>query len=660
MASPITPALKSSARSAYRSLFRASGATFSGDDRVLHAFRDKVRTETIAGRQEADPVEYEARVKHAFEVAEVLRKNVVQAVKQGEGENSTWKLRMTSDTELGSNEGVKAPYSRPTRGQPRPKCGEDPNAVAPLPPRSLRHLAGSNSTRSYSTAASSSSSNPNDQPQENEFQETIDYDRIRVQSLRTRLQEVGRRVSASPTGRERTTERPLVEDKLSVLAARMEFLASEMHDKLYPPSSNSAPAHTLVDLLLDHLPISSQGTADLVGPPVQLRQYIRFLQNAAKYATAARVEALSLLPEVRIAIGELVETPSPGTRNPNSVLEKLRAIQWRMLMIKRGIQGIIESRTVHYWEVSSMGSALQNAMRNIGFAQECVEDLETNGPRIEDARALLEEIEKCTKGSFITELRREMERRLEVGVQGKRVEDAMISHGLSPAKSQNIKKIYRQMRQYEEFSPRVSEIVAKAREEDNMRYAKKYRRTPIRSYESLLKTIRTHSHHFAMTLGHLITMHPQNDEKAVLLRQAEQALDFDTDVTNEYSRMTMRKAKNGSWIGCAEIVANRLEVVGEIVHQAVNADRQLERYAWGDSGVWEVDEDKKSLFFDARMELVIIYDAAWRLERRMKQDMEDFRETSVLLCEEVHSVFDIPQSTPRELLQPATVFSLGG
>ncbi|KAH7340328.1 hypothetical protein B0J17DRAFT_315048 [Rhizoctonia solani] len=147
MTSPITPALKSSALSAYRALFRASGATFAGDDRVLYAFRDKIRTETVAGRQEVDPVEYEARVKHAFEVADVLRKNVVQAVKQGDAEDASWKLRMTSDIELGSNEAVKAPYSRPARGQPRSRCGEDPNAVAPLPPRSLRHMVGSNSTR---------------------------------------------------------------------------------------------------------------------------------------------------------------------------------------------------------------------------------------------------------------------------------------------------------------------------------------------------------------------------------------------------------------------------------------------------------------------------------------------------------------------------------
>jgi hypothetical protein len=55
----------------------------------LLAFRDKVRTETAAGRQELDPAEYEARVQHAHEVATVLRKNIVQ----GSQENSdAWRM----------------------------------------------------------------------------------------------------------------------------------------------------------------------------------------------------------------------------------------------------------------------------------------------------------------------------------------------------------------------------------------------------------------------------------------------------------------------------------------------------------------------------------------------------------------------------------------
>ncbi|KAG8763063.1 hypothetical protein FRC11_006257 [Ceratobasidium sp. 423] len=641
MAPPITPALKSSARSAYRALFRASGATFSGDDRVLYAFRDKVRTETVAGRQEVDPVEYEARVKHAFEVADVLKKNVVQAVKEGEGEDTAWRLRMTSDTELGSNEGVKAPYSRPTRGTPRPKCGEDPNAVSPLPPRSLRHMTGSNSTRAYSTAASSSPSNPTEQ-QGPESRVVYEYDPARVESVRNRLHEVNRRVSASPTGREFMTERPLVEDKLSALAARMEFFASEMHDKLYPPSSNSAPAQTLVDLLLDHLPISPQSTVDLVGPPAQLRQYIRFLQNAAKYTNTARTQAVSLSPGIRKAIAELVETPAPRTRSPNNVLKQLRAIQWRLLMIKRGVQGIVRSHTVAYSEVSTTADALRGAMRNIGYAQECVEDLETKGPRIEDARTLLEEMEKFARGSFIMDLRKEMESRLGAGVAGKRVEEAIISHGLSPAVAQTTRKVYRRMNEYEEY-PRATEFVTTLQERGGMKHVKKWRRKLFSRSQKVLNNVRMNTAAFNTALDQLIAMHPENDPKVALLREAKQALELDTDITQEYMTHVFGKAKYSSWFEWACVISRRLDLVGELVHRAAIADIHLEQYAWGESVIWGVDTDKRDLFFETRMELVIINDVVWRLERRMKQDVEDLQEVSLLLCEEVQSEIDIPR-----------------
>ncbi|CAE6433336.1 unnamed protein product [Rhizoctonia solani] len=650
MASPITPALKSSARSAYRALFRASGTTFAGDDRVLYAFREKVRTETVAGRQEVDPAEYEARVKHAFEVAEVLKKNVVQGVKEGEGQDSAWRLRMTSDTELGSNEAVKAPYSRPARGTPRTKCGEDPNAVSPLPPRSLRHMVGSNSTRSYSTASSSSPSNSIPHKKEQEVESEEKYDRVRVQSLRNRLLEVNRRVSASPTGREPTTERTLVEDKLGALAARMEFLAAEMHDKLDPPSSNSASAQSLVDLLLDQLPISPELSAHVVGPPAQFKQYIRFLQSAAKHTNTVRAEAISHTPEVRKAIAELVETPAPGTRRPDNALEKLRAIQWRMLMIKRGIQGVVRSRTASHSELTPMFNALREAMRDIGYAQECIQDLEDNGPRVEDARTLVEEMEKSERGSCIMELRKEMERRLAAGVAGKRMEDTIVSYGLSPRTV--TRGAYRRIRQYEDFFPSVMEVVTKAQQEDNLNYAKKWRRKLFTRTQKLLNAIRRHLDNFNTVLDQLIALHPRNDEKAVLLREARQEMDFPTNISDEQFTLIAGKAKYGSWYEWADIIADRLALVEELVDRTVTADRCLEQYAWGESGGLEVDLEKKSLFFDAKLSLVIVYDVAWRLERRMKYDVEGLREAAVLLCEEVQRKqpsSETASSTPIEI-----------
>lgn len=105
------------ARSAYRSLYRASAATFSGDERVLRAFRDKMRHDTLAGRSQTDTQLYEQNVTLAREVADVLRKNIVQAQKIAEPSTvdgqETWKLRLTKDTELADNDSIKSPEPIP-------------------------------------------------------------------------------------------------------------------------------------------------------------------------------------------------------------------------------------------------------------------------------------------------------------------------------------------------------------------------------------------------------------------------------------------------------------------------------------------------------------------------------------------------------------------
>ncbi|KAL5511537.1 hypothetical protein ACEPAH_4754 [Sanghuangporus vaninii] len=134
----ITAELRASARSTYRLLFRTAATTFQGDDRLLNAFRDKLRADFSSAID--DPKEYAARIQLGREIADVLRKNVVQAVRvdpsgssssplayskdwektsptaQNEGGGGgTWRLRLTKDTELGSNESIKS--SRSTEGQ---------------------------------------------------------------------------------------------------------------------------------------------------------------------------------------------------------------------------------------------------------------------------------------------------------------------------------------------------------------------------------------------------------------------------------------------------------------------------------------------------------------------------------------------------------------
>jgi hypothetical protein len=78
----------------------------AGDDQVLHgadsvpypkssdlhlcsAFQAKARAETVNGRTQTDPKQYEANVKHALEVATVLRQNFVQALRVQSGEQES-------------------------------------------------------------------------------------------------------------------------------------------------------------------------------------------------------------------------------------------------------------------------------------------------------------------------------------------------------------------------------------------------------------------------------------------------------------------------------------------------------------------------------------------------------------------------------------------
>ncbi|KAG6874080.1 hypothetical protein C0995_006937 [Termitomyces sp. Mi166 len=110
----ITPAMKAAARSAYRNLYRASSITFAGDEHVLKAFRMKMRNDAVAAQAIIDPETYEQQIQLGREVADVLRKNIVQGVRVPSAEGTpevheTFRLRLTKHTELGSNETIKNP-----------------------------------------------------------------------------------------------------------------------------------------------------------------------------------------------------------------------------------------------------------------------------------------------------------------------------------------------------------------------------------------------------------------------------------------------------------------------------------------------------------------------------------------------------------------------
>ncbi|KAK0503083.1 hypothetical protein EDD18DRAFT_617630 [Armillaria luteobubalina] len=132
----ITPELRALARSAYRQLYRASTATFSGDAPVLRgqaskmlspnvlltvccpAFRSKLRQDAVSGKEETNPAPYQDQADGALKVAAFLRQNVIQAARVT-GEEDTWKLKITKDTELGSNDSVKNPPPMETDRQAR-------------------------------------------------------------------------------------------------------------------------------------------------------------------------------------------------------------------------------------------------------------------------------------------------------------------------------------------------------------------------------------------------------------------------------------------------------------------------------------------------------------------------------------------------------------
>ncbi|KAK7689118.1 hypothetical protein QCA50_007809 [Cerrena zonata] len=137
MSAPVSASLRASARAAYRDLLRAASTTFAGDPTVQNAFRLKMRNEILPSSSTTDPSQFEQKVTLAREVADVLRKNIVQArkVNSPSAEQDRYQLRITKDTELGDNESIKNPRpvesarsARRRKQQPSPSDPEYPPA----------------------------------------------------------------------------------------------------------------------------------------------------------------------------------------------------------------------------------------------------------------------------------------------------------------------------------------------------------------------------------------------------------------------------------------------------------------------------------------------------------------------------------------------------
>ncbi|KAI0908070.1 hypothetical protein F4824DRAFT_188368 [Ustulina deusta] len=97
--------MSTTALPAYRSLLRAARMAFQDDGKMLDAARSAIRSgfRTNAALEPTSP-EFPTAVKHAEEVATILRQNVVQGRRDGD----VYKLRIHEETERGDNDTVKS------------------------------------------------------------------------------------------------------------------------------------------------------------------------------------------------------------------------------------------------------------------------------------------------------------------------------------------------------------------------------------------------------------------------------------------------------------------------------------------------------------------------------------------------------------------------
>ncbi|GLB01598.1 mitochondrial zinc maintenance protein 1, mitochondrial [Aspergillus tubingensis] len=94
-----------SARSAYRQLLRATRIAFRDDVRVMIAARQEARRNFDSHRREG--IDTPMQINHALEVANILRHNIVQGVREQNDENAKWELRIHDDIERGDNDTIR-------------------------------------------------------------------------------------------------------------------------------------------------------------------------------------------------------------------------------------------------------------------------------------------------------------------------------------------------------------------------------------------------------------------------------------------------------------------------------------------------------------------------------------------------------------------------
>ncbi|KAL9935017.1 hypothetical protein V8E36_006093 [Tilletia maclaganii] len=167
-AAALSPAQRTHLVRLYRRILRASETAFANDANTLSAWRNFAATRFRSA--DADPAKYEEHVKHAEEVEQTLRTNVVQGVWRAE--TDTYSLKIRPETELGSNETIKQNRNKQIadlKNSKRPKltCGggsassaSSSSNVASASFSTFACLRAAASSSSASEGPSSSSSRP--------------------------------------------------------------------------------------------------------------------------------------------------------------------------------------------------------------------------------------------------------------------------------------------------------------------------------------------------------------------------------------------------------------------------------------------------------------------------------------------------------------------
>ena len=108
-----TSAQRQRAAALYRSLIRTTRELFQGDQRALLAAHQETRNRFLAAKNERDAAKIDENLDMGEQVNYLLKHNLVQGVSEPES-GSTYKLRFTEHTELGSNDTIKHTRPAPT------------------------------------------------------------------------------------------------------------------------------------------------------------------------------------------------------------------------------------------------------------------------------------------------------------------------------------------------------------------------------------------------------------------------------------------------------------------------------------------------------------------------------------------------------------------